>query len=83
MKILCRGVTNSCSRCDLAFRPMPDSKLARRREERLKRAADPINKLIHKGDIKEEKMAVGSFRKFPQKGFAFFSRSILRPHFYK
>ena len=35
-----RGEGNSCSRTDLFFKPVPDSKLARKREERLRRAAN-------------------------------------------
>lgn len=35
-----RGEGNSCSRTDLTFKPVPDSKLARRREERLRRQAE-------------------------------------------
>lgn len=33
-----RGEGNSCSRTDLFFKPVPDSKLARKREERLRKA---------------------------------------------
>ena len=35
-----RGEGNSCSRTDLYFKPVPDSKLARKREERLRKAAN-------------------------------------------
>ena len=35
-----RGEGNSCSRTDLYFKPVPDSKLARKREERLRRAEE-------------------------------------------
>lgn len=35
-----RGEGNSCARTDLTFKPVPDSKLARRREERLRRQAE-------------------------------------------
>ncbi|UYV68750.1 Gug [Cordylochernes scorpioides] len=35
-----RGDYNSCARCDLTFKPVPDSKLARKREERARRAAE-------------------------------------------
>lgn len=33
-----RGEGNSCSRTDLSFKPVPDSELARKREERLRKA---------------------------------------------
>ncbi|XP_052284334.1 arginine-glutamic acid dipeptide repeats protein-like isoform X2 [Dreissena polymorpha] len=32
IRLLNRGKSNSCSRCDLMFKPFPDSKLARKRE---------------------------------------------------
>ena len=35
-----RGEGSSCARTDLTFKPVPDSKLARRREERIRRQAD-------------------------------------------
>ena len=35
-----RGEGNSCSRTDLYFKPVPESKLARKREERLRKAAE-------------------------------------------
>lgn len=35
-----RGEGNSCSRTDMIFKPVPDSKLARKREERLRKAAE-------------------------------------------
>lgn len=35
-----RGDFNSCARTDLTFKPVPDSQLARRREERARKAAD-------------------------------------------
>jgi arginine-glutamic acid dipeptide repeat-containing protein len=35
-----RGEGNSCSRTDMIFKPVPDSKLARKREERLRKAHD-------------------------------------------
>ena len=35
-----RGEGNSCSRTDLYFKPVPDSKLARKREERLRKATE-------------------------------------------
>lgn len=35
-----RGEGSSCARTDLTFKPVPDSKLARRREERLRRQAE-------------------------------------------
>ncbi|KAL4221663.1 hypothetical protein ACF0H5_019920 [Mactra antiquata] len=37
IKLLNRGEFNSCSRCDLIFKPHPDSKLAERREIREKK----------------------------------------------
>ena len=55
IKLLNRGEHNSCTRCDLVFKPLPDSKLARKREEREKRgipATTPIKeereKVYHK-----------------------------------
>ncbi|XP_064459596.1 arginine-glutamic acid dipeptide repeats protein-like isoform X2 [Ornithodoros turicata] len=35
-----RGEYNSCARTDLTFKPVPDSKLARKREERARKAAE-------------------------------------------
>lgn len=35
-----RGDYNSCTRTDLIFKPVPDSKLARKREERLRKQAE-------------------------------------------
>ncbi|CAL1262588.1 unnamed protein product [Larinioides sclopetarius] len=35
-----RGEFNSCCRTDLTFKPVPDSKLARKREERARKAAE-------------------------------------------
>ena len=35
-----RGDFNSCTRTDLTFKPVPDSKLARKREERLRKQAE-------------------------------------------
>jgi len=35
-----RGDFNSCARTDLTFKPVPDSQLARKREERARKAAD-------------------------------------------
>ena len=35
-----RGEGNSCSRTDMYFKPVPDSKLARKREERLRKAEE-------------------------------------------
>lgn len=35
-----RGEGNSCSRTDMIFKPVPDSKLARKREERIRKASD-------------------------------------------
>ncbi|KAK6631506.1 hypothetical protein RUM44_006033 [Polyplax serrata] len=35
-----RGDYNSCTRTDLTFKPVPDSKLARKREERLRKQAE-------------------------------------------
>ena len=35
-----RGEGNSCSRTDMIFKPVPDSKLARKRDERLRKAAE-------------------------------------------
>ncbi|GAB6028239.1 hypothetical protein CHUAL_002427 [Chamberlinius hualienensis] len=35
-----RGEFNTCCRTDLAFKPIPDSKLARKREERLRKQAE-------------------------------------------
>lgn len=35
-----RGEHNSCCRTDLTFKPVPDSKLARKREERLRKQAE-------------------------------------------
>ncbi|XP_045161386.2 arginine-glutamic acid dipeptide repeats protein-like isoform X2 [Mercenaria mercenaria] len=37
IKLLNRGEHNSCSRCDLMFKPLPDSKLAKKREDREKK----------------------------------------------
>jgi len=39
-----RGEGNSCSRTDLYFKPVPDSKLARKREERLRKHAEKEEK---------------------------------------
>jgi len=39
-----RGEGNSCGRTDLYFRPVPDSKLARKREERLRKHAEKEEK---------------------------------------
>ena len=44
-----RGENNSCARTDLYFRPVPESKLARKREERLRRHEE-----------KEKNMQLGS-----------------------
>lgn len=35
-----RGEGNSCSRTDMIFKPVPDSKLARKRDERLRKASE-------------------------------------------
>ena len=35
-----RGENSSCARTDMTFKPVPDSKLARRREERLRRQTE-------------------------------------------
>jgi Atrophin-1 family len=35
-----RGDYNSCARTDLTFKPVPDSKLARKREERMRKQAE-------------------------------------------
>lgn len=35
-----RGDFNSCTRTDLTFKPVPDSKLARKREERMRKQAE-------------------------------------------
>lgn len=35
-----RGDFNSCARTDLTFKPVPDSQLARKREERARKAAE-------------------------------------------
>lgn len=35
-----RGDYNSCTRTDLVFKPVPDSKLARKREERIRKQAE-------------------------------------------
>lgn len=35
-----RGDHNSCTRTDLTFKPVPDSKLARKREERLRKQVE-------------------------------------------
>lgn len=35
-----RGDYNSCARTDMTFKPVPDSKLARKREERLRKQAE-------------------------------------------
>lgn len=35
-----RGDYNSCARTDLTFKPVPDSKLARKREERIRKQAE-------------------------------------------
>ena len=35
-----RGEYNSCARTDLTFKPVPDSSLARKREERARKAAE-------------------------------------------
>ncbi len=35
-----RGEGNSCSRTDMVFKPVPNSKLARKREERLRKASE-------------------------------------------
>ncbi|XP_041377411.1 arginine-glutamic acid dipeptide repeats protein-like [Gigantopelta aegis] len=40
LQILNRG-SNSCSRCDLIFRPLPDSKLCKKREDREKKTSHP------------------------------------------
>ena len=40
MKHWNRGDVNSCARTDLTFKPVPDSPLARKREERARKAAD-------------------------------------------
>ena len=40
-----RGEGNSCSRTDLYFKPVPDSKLARKREERLRKANEKEDQL--------------------------------------
>ena len=39
-----RGEGNSCSRTDMYFKPVPDSKLARKREERLRRQEEKDRK---------------------------------------
>lgn len=35
-----RGDYNSCARTDLTFKPVPDCKLARKREERIRKQAE-------------------------------------------
>ena len=37
IKVLDRGERNCCSRCDLIFRPLPSSSLAKKREERARK----------------------------------------------
>nr|CAD7427281.1 unnamed protein product [Timema monikensis] len=49
-----RGDFNSCTRTDLTFKPVPDSKLARKREERLRKQAERE---------REEREKVASLRK--------------------
>ena len=39
IKVFDRGDRNSCARCDLVFRPLPSSNLAKKREERTRRHA--------------------------------------------
>lgn len=39
IKVLDRGDRNCCSRCDLIFKPLPSSALAKKREERAKKQA--------------------------------------------
>lgn len=49
IKLLNRGI-NSCSRCDLVFKPQPHSELAKKREEREKKV------LQTSAAVKEEKI---------------------------
>ena len=46
-----RGEGNSCSRTDLYFKPVSDSKLARKREERLRKQAEREEKERNGGNI--------------------------------
>ncbi|KAL3861507.1 hypothetical protein ACJMK2_007536 [Sinanodonta woodiana] len=42
IKLQNRGEHNSCARCDVMFKPLPSSALAKKREEHEKRASQPI-----------------------------------------
>ncbi len=57
-----RGEGNSCARTDLFFKPVPDSKLARKREERLRKATvereqDAMKAAISAAQANDAKMA--------------------------
>ncbi|XP_074653813.1 uncharacterized protein LOC141907971 isoform X2 [Tubulanus polymorphus] len=58
IKILSRGETNSCSRCDVVFKPLPESKLSRKREERAKRAAETSLKIKEERDEKMQRRSI-------------------------
>jgi len=57
-----RGEGNSCARTDLYFKPVPDSKLARKREERIRKATaerehDAMKAAISAAQANDAKMA--------------------------
>ncbi|CAG5128774.1 unnamed protein product, partial [Candidula unifasciata] len=51
VKVFDRGDRNQCSRTDFIFRPLPDSNLAKKREDRVRKSS-------HSSSIKEEKKRV-------------------------
>ena len=80
IKRLWRGY-NTCCRCDFEFRPLPDSNLARKREERLKKASQPPSTRTpppapapqpHAAPIKEERREEKKEEEKPGVGFLFF-----------
>ncbi|XP_067659372.1 arginine-glutamic acid dipeptide repeats protein-like isoform X3 [Haliotis asinina] len=54
IQILNRGANNSCSRCDLVFRPFPNSSLAKKREDRERKSTQPTQ------PVREEKPAAAA-----------------------
>lgn len=79
-----RGEFNSCARTDLTFKPVPDSKLARKREERARKAAEKereeakqrLSSLDHRGGLSGEGKAGSSSHPCDFPGGPYQSRGV-------
>ena len=65
-----RGEGNSCSRTDLYFKPVPDSKLARKREERLRKANEKEDQIRAQQQAQEQAAKVARMDMNPFDPFA-------------